>query len=371
MPRLSGVAVTKKTIEFVVSVPLDLMNAMYFTHLARDVEGIEGWPKQVREEMKPDLLRELDFLFAFPLGQPGVLGTLADRLFDHPETWKDIDSLLGYVRRGELGIGEWPRRLGIQGLILYSISAGNVEASEIDTDAKAREVVRSLIEAEGRDPGSVLEVYDHPAELQERMARLIERVYEENYRQDMPRRLPCLERSVAANRDLRETDGVAIMQRLTGRQEGCEEDIRRGMFDHLIFIPSLDIGPYVSCGVVNRVHGLFYPCEAQSIDEGPAEEETRRLARTFKALGDEQRLRIMNLLGEREMYAQEIVERTRLHQSVVSRHLTFMKAVGLVNERRQNNMKFYKINSSTAEELSKTLALLARQAGGEDGASQS
>ena len=57
------------------------------------------------------------------------------------------------------------------------------------------------------------------------------------------------------------------------------------------------------------------------------------------------------------MYAQEIVERTRLHQSVVSRHLTFMKAVGLVSERRQNNMKFYTINPSIREELGKTLDL--------------
>ncbi len=370
MPRLSGVLAPRQTIEFVVSVPLDLMNAMYFTHLARDVEGIEGWPKQMREEMKPGLLRELDFLFGFPLGQPGVLGTLADRLFDHPETWQDVDSLLAYVRQGELGIGEWPRRLGIRGLILYSITGGGLSPSEIDSDAKARQVVRTLVEAEGRDAEPVLEVYDHPAELQERMARLIERVYEEHYRQDLSRRLPCLERSAVANRDMHETDGVAIMQRLTGRQEGCEDDIRAGAFDRLIFIPSIDLGPYVSCGVVNRVHGLYYACEAQSIEEGPAEEETRRLARLYKALSDEQRLKILNLLGEREMYAQEIVERMRLHQSVVSRHLTFMKAVGLLNERRQNNMKFYTINSSTLEELSKTLELLARQAGREERASK-
>jgi DNA-binding transcriptional ArsR family regulator len=37
------------------------------------------------------------------------------------------------------------------------------------------------------------------------------------------------------------------------------------------------------------------------------------------------------------------VERTGLHQSVVSRHLAFMKAVGLVSARRQNNMKFFSL----------------------------
>ena len=65
------------------------------------------------------------------------------------------------------------------------------------------------------------------------------------------------------------------------------------------------------------------------------------MALVYRALSDEHRLRILRLLHHGELYAQEIVERTGLHQSVVSRHLTFMKAVGLVNVRRQNNMKFY------------------------------
>ena len=359
MPRLSGAPAPKHTIEFVVSEPLDLMNAMYFTHLARDVEGIEGWPKQVRAEMEPQLLEELDFLFSFPLGQPGVMGALADRLFAYPETWRDVDSLVRFVRQLPAGIGEWPERLGVQGLALYSIRTPTALGQrDVDPEANARETLRKLLEEEGREAAPVLAVYERPAELRERMARLIERFYDEHYRQDLPRRLPCMERSVAAYRDVRETDIVAFMRRLTGRpEEGCEEEIRAGAFDRFIFVPSLDMGPYNSCGVAGRVHGLYYSCEAQSIQEGPEEEETRRLARLHKALSDEQRLRILNLLRDGEMYAQEIVERTRLHQSVVSRHLTFMKAVGLVSERRQNNMKFYSINPSIREELGKTLNL--------------
>jgi DNA-binding transcriptional ArsR family regulator len=57
------------------------------------------------------------------------------------------------------------------------------------------------------------------------------------------------------------------------------------------------------------------------------------------------------------MYAQEIVDATEIHQSVVSRHLSFMKAVGLVNVRRQNNMKFYSLNPEAREMLGATLAL--------------
>ncbi len=324
---------------------------------------------EIREQIDPELLEELDSLFGFPLGEPGVIGALIDRLFAYPETWKDVGALVTFVRRWPLGVGEWPQHLGVRGLAIYGIrstSTSAVPQDAVDSETKARETLRRLVEAEGRDFAPILEVYERPAELRERMARLIERFYEEHYRQDLPRRLPCMERSVTANREARETDVIALIRRLTGRPEGCEEDIRNHAFDRFIFVPSLDLGPYVSCGVADRVHGLYYPCEAQSIDEGPEEEERRRLARLYKALGDEQRLRILGMLGEREMYAQEIVERTRLHQSVVSRHLTFMKAVGLLKERRQNNMKFYTINPSIGEELSKTLNLLAKGAGREE-----
>jgi DNA-binding transcriptional ArsR family regulator len=91
--------------------------------------------------------------------------------------------------------------------------------------------------------------------------------------------------------------------------------------------------------------------------------EETRLVRIYKALADEQRLRILRLLRGREMYAQEIVEATGIHQSVVSRHLSFMKAVGLVNARRQNNMKFFSINPAIRDELAGTLELLAPLAG--------
>jgi DNA-binding transcriptional ArsR family regulator len=46
-----------------------------------------------------------------------------------------------------------------------------------------------------------------------------------------------------------------------------------------------------------------------------------------------------------------IVERTGMHQSVVSRHLAFLKAVALVNVRRQNNMKFYSLNREMSAQL--------------------
>jgi DNA-binding transcriptional ArsR family regulator len=360
MPRLSQPTAVQQTIEFVISVPLDLMNAMYFTHLAGELDGIDAWPAQVRSEMDPDLLAELDFLYSFPKGQPGVMGALGDSVFAHREAWSDIASLLSYVRALPAGVGEREEDRGIQGLAFYE-ACGFFDVEEEPTaGGSPRDVLARELEKTDIDAQAALAVYDHPEELRDRMIRLIERFYDGQYRHDLERRMPCLERSVAAHRGQPVGDVNELARRLTGRANSCLEEICLGPYDALIFAPSLDMGPYLSCASIGRTHGLFYACEDEYIGEAPGETEgMRRLARIHKALSDEQRLRILGLLREGQMYAQEIVDRTGLHQSAVSRHLGFMKAVGLLEGRREGNMKFFSINPAMRDELSKTLDLFA------------
>jgi DNA-binding transcriptional ArsR family regulator len=99
---------------------------------------------------------------------------------------------------------------------------------------------------------------------------------------------------------------------------------------------------------------VFYQCEAR-FTGAPDEGSDARLALVYRALADEQRLRILRELRGGELYAQEIVARTGFHQSVVSRHLSFMKAVGLVVARRQNNMKFFSLNPEMRGELTRAV----------------
>lgn len=360
MPRLSEVTAPQQTIEFVVSVPLDLMNAMYFTHLASELDEVGGWPAQVRTEMEPELLAELDFLYTFPKGQPGVMGALGDGLFVHRETWKDTVSLLRYVRDLPAGAGEGEENRGIQGLAFYQACPLCDADDEPVAGGSPRDVLVRELEKAEIDVQAALAVYDNPEGLRERMIRLIERFYDAHYRHDLERRMSCLERSVAVHRSRPVGDVNEIARRLTGRAKSCLEDVCPGPYDSLIFAPSLDMGPYTSCASIGRTHGLFYSCEDEFMGEASGEPGgMRRLARIHKALSDEQRLRILHLLREGEMYAQEIVERTGLHQSAVSRHLALMKAVGLVDGRREGNMKFISINPAMRDELSRTLDLFA------------
>lgn len=67
----------------------------------------------------------------------------------------------------------------------------------------------------------------------------------------------------------------------------------------------------------------------------------QRAVELFKTLGDETRLRILNLLGEREVCVCEMVEILRLGQSKVSRHLAALRHAGLVDCRREGMWVIY------------------------------
>jgi DNA-binding transcriptional ArsR family regulator len=366
MPRLTQ-TIEKETpaaIEFAVSPSLDMMNAMYFTSLVPQLEGVEGWPVALRREMAPDLLAELDFLYNYPAGDPGMMGTLGDNLFIHPETWRDVRSLVAYVRSMPDGIGELDHAPGIQGLIYQTTFRypDDVDGAVYGALPQRDAIEQRIRSFDDRDADAIMAWYDRPAELRERMARLIERFYTDHYEKEMPQRMPALERSVAAHRAEGNTDAEDVARKLQRRPKSCME-LACADWERPIFVPSMDMGVYNSCATVEGVHGMFYQLEPEFMGVTIDVEETR-LARIYRALADEQRLRILRLLRGREMYAQEIVEATGIHQSVVSRHLSFMKAVGLVNARRQNNMKFFSINPSIRDELTGTLELLAPVATG-------
>ena len=66
----------------------------------------------------------------------------------------------------------------------------------------------------------------------------------------------------------------------------------------------------------------------------------------LKALADETRLRIINLLYERELCVCNIEEIVDASQTKISRHLAYLKNSGLVHVRRSAQWSFYSIEKS-------------------------
>src|SRR4029450_3708197 len=76
--------------------------------------------------------------------------------------------------------------------------------------------------------------------------------------------------------------------------------------------------------------------EAAKLDVAP-------VSRLFKALADEDRVRIVALLTHGELCVCHIEEALSTSQPTVSRHLATLRAAGVVESRRERNWVYYRL----------------------------
>src|ERR1017187_6219947 len=80
----------------------------------------------------------------------------------------------------------------------------------------------------------------------------------------------------------------------------------------------------------------------------------------FQALGDTTRLRLLNLMGDREICVCYFVEILDQGQPKISRHLAYLRRTGIVEARREGKWMHYRIvmppNIGAAQVLHQTLS---------------
>ena len=95
--------------------------------------------------------------------------------------------------------------------------------------------------------------------------------------------------------------------------------------------------------------------------------KTYDLALLFAALSDRTRLRLLNLMGGREVCVCYFVEILGQSQPKISRHLAYLRRAGVVAARREGKWVHYKIvvpaNTGAAKILRETLAVLREDKG--------
>lgn len=67
------------------------------------------------------------------------------------------------------------------------------------------------------------------------------------------------------------------------------------------------------------------------------------IALLFKALADQTRLRLINLMGDEEICVCFFVEVLKTNQPKISRHLAYLKRAGVVAVRREGKWMHYRI----------------------------
>lgn len=71
----------------------------------------------------------------------------------------------------------------------------------------------------------------------------------------------------------------------------------------------------------------------------------KKAIRAFKALGDETRLRVVNLLLEGDLCVSNFADILEIDQPKVSRHLAYLKNTGLIIDQRKGPWVCYSLSS--------------------------
>lgn len=73
----------------------------------------------------------------------------------------------------------------------------------------------------------------------------------------------------------------------------------------------------------------------------------QKIDQVFRAFADETRLRILNLLKQKEeLCVCELIEVLHMGQSKVSRHLAYLKRAGLVQDRKEGLWSYYSLTKT-------------------------
>ena len=88
----------------------------------------------------------------------------------------------------------------------------------------------------------------------------------------------------------------------------------------------------------------------------------RELVKAFKALSDETRLRILNLLLERECCVCEVMQALDISESRASRNLSFLYDAGFLKLRREGLWALYSIDKEGLKEHYTDLVEAVRKA---------
>jgi ArsR family transcriptional regulator, arsenate/arsenite/antimonite-responsive transcriptional repressor len=94
--------------------------------------------------------------------------------------------------------------------------------------------------------------------------------------------------------------------------------------------------------------------------------QLRNLLQITKALSDEQRVRITMLLEDGELCVCQLIELLGLAPSTVSKHLSILRAAGLIDCRKDGRWAYYRLAEGTEAEGVKPLLDWLRQSLVED-----
>jgi DNA-binding transcriptional ArsR family regulator len=214
-------------------------------------------------------------------------------------------------------------------------------------------------------------LFEDPAALLERFARLLEAYWEAAFAVEWRRIEPKLAAGIASAGRKIARDGVyAFLVQLApalrvdpaaatfGLDIPHDHRVRLGVANPLLLIPSAYVWPHVrvNCdGPWPLVLVYRAPFVVESLRPRPAPE----LERSLRALAAPTRIRILRLIAERPRSTQEIASLVGVSEAAASKSLRLLASAGLLRSRREGYYVVYSLASDELAELARELRDLA------------
>jgi ArsR family transcriptional regulator len=338
-----------------VSLPLDLVSLLSLLYRAVPGSGLDPWLIAARASLPAALRHDLDLLHGFSgrllyyMEEPVMRFEPLRR--ERSEAGADdllafLEALPAPAYRGMAAhaLARVHRDLGLPPV------APDVAGHEEATWRAALEP--ALTTASLDEAWSVIA---NPELLKARTVALYRGVWERVYRAEYAAQRPLLEAAQTAAEATIGRSFEPAFSDLTGNRPPEALAERLGEVRAVTFCPSAHLRNFVSYILYPPDLVVFFgaPELLQRLGERPdgapapsAEVAVadEALLEGLRALADPTRLRIVDLLGEGELYAQEIVGRLGLAQSAISRHLAQLERAGVVAVEARRGSKYYRVN---------------------------
>jgi DNA-binding transcriptional ArsR family regulator len=357
-------------LNYVVSLPLDLVSVMSLLYRAVPGSGLDPWLVATRRALPDELRADLDLLHGFT-------GRL---LYYMEEPIMRFEPLR--PDRADAGIDD-----------LLSFLGGLPAAAYIDMVANAldrvhRDLGTGLTTPEwGDEPGwrryvepslttscgdEVIALLAEPETLKARTIRLIEGIWQTAYATEYEQRLPLLREALALAAGTAGSGFAVAFAELTGNRVPATLVAGMNDVECATFSPAAHLGSFISYTIYPPDLIVYFSApellarvrpQAPSNGYHSAAErvaanvslDAHDLLEGLRALGDQNRLRVIDLLSGGELYAQEIVGRLGIAQSAVSRHLALLERAGLVKVRPRGGMKYYAVDCDRLDAIATAL----------------
>lgn len=346
------------TVEWQVSLGLELLSAASLTIVVHEFEGLGSWLLEAYSTVSNRLRQDLDLALRLTGHNQGVVEQLASKLLSPGQAGHTSAEafLADLAALDDETCGQMIEMILEKSIARHEVTT-HLSTAELLANSQSLEAVLQQMPLP-IDSAKAARLLRAPTEWRDLMHGSLQRFWERVYREEWNHTRDQLVRSVEYHRrHSYPAETTALFTAVTGRQVPDRMRVSLAEIERVRFVPSLYLGPYVSFLFHDSTATILYNGQGTPLTdpvEGPQIED---LYHPLTALADKTRLMIVAMLNGRELYAQEIVDRLGISQSAVSRHLQLMVDMKVLNVRRgERGAKYYSINTVALQSVAQRLS---------------